>query len=100
MTSRTREPAEALRRVIENAVLLIFASLLVMSVALGRFADGLLWCGALMVCFAHSCDGRERRRLQGDDQAGRAQSPRTRRYDVVRWVGLALAFIGAAGVAR
>ena len=92
---RRRPPAEVLRRVLENAALLAFASLLVMSVMAGRYAGALLWSGALIVFFTHAWESRssldlaERRALH----ASRAQ-----RYDGLRWIGLALALVGAAAL--
>jgi hypothetical protein len=99
MTIRTREPREALRRVLENAVILIFASLLVMSVAMARYDGALLWGGALMVFFAHACEGRARRGPQDAAAVSSPTTPPARRYDTLRWVGLILACAGAAGFA-
>lgn len=99
MTIQTREPSEALRRVLENAVILIFASLLVMSVALSRYDGALLWGGALMVFFAHAWEGRARRRPQDAPAGSVPGAPPARRYDTLRWVGLVLACAGAAGFA-
>jgi len=91
---RRRPPVEALGRVLENAALLAFASLLVMSVVAGRYASALLWSGALIVFFAHAWESRS----LPLDAAERLtpQASRSQRYDTVRWIGLALAVVGAA----
>jgi hypothetical protein len=97
MKGRTHEPGFAVRRILENAGILIFASLLVMSVALGRYSGALVWCGALIVFFAHTWEGRAQR--QHDDppaMAGTALRPR--HYDTLRWLGLALSLTGAAAM--
>lgn len=99
MTIHTREPSEALRRVLENAVILIFASLLVMSVAMARYDGALLWGGALMVFFAHAWESRSRRRPHDSPAVSSPAPPPARRYDTLRWVGLILACAGAAGFA-
>jgi len=95
MMSPTRFPTESLRRVLENAGLLILASLLVMSLALGRYSGALVWCGALMVFFAHAWEGRVQRRA-GDERAARhaVADSRGRHFDALRWVGLLLACSG------
>ena len=98
MSSRAREPSDAVRRILENAGLLIFASLLVMSIALGRYTGALVWCGALMVFFAHAWEGRASRR-SATDFAPQAEDARPRHYDALRWVGLALSLLGAAALA-
>lgn len=97
MTSRVRTPGIALRRVCENAGILIFASLVVMSIALGRYPGALVWTGALLVFFAHACEGRAASAANsaGADAGARAS---TRRYDLMRWCGLLLASIGAAAI--
>jgi len=97
MIRRTRLPSEALRRILENAALLAFTSLLVMSVVLGRYAGALLWGGALTVFFVHAWEGRSHV-FDAADGLPR-QLLRARRYDSLRWLGLALAFVGAAAAA-
>jgi hypothetical protein len=94
MNRRHRAPSEVLRHLLENAALLTFASLMAMSVFSGRFSGALLWSGALTVFFVHACETR----LQPLDVVDRMprQALRSQRYDVLRWVGLALAFAGAA----
>lgn len=99
MSSRAREPSEAVRRVLENAGILIFASLLVMSIALGRYTGALVWCGALMVFFAHAWEGRASRRNATEFAQRATEGPRPRHYDALRWVGLALSLLGAAALA-
>ncbi|HJW53167.1 MAG TPA: hypothetical protein VJ501_14235 [Burkholderiaceae bacterium] len=93
---RRRPPVEALGRVLENAALLAFASLLVMSVMAGRYAGALLWSGALIVFFTHAWESRS----LPLDTAERLplQASRSQRYDRVRWIGLALAVVGAAAL--
>ena len=98
MSSRAREPGDAVRRVLENAGILIFASLLVMSIAMGRYTGALVWCGALMVFFAHAWEGRASRR-NAADAAPQAQGARPRQFDALRWVGVALSLLGAAALA-
>lgn len=73
-------------RVFGNAALLAFASLLVMSVASGHIAAGLLWGGALLVFLASALD---RRPIS-------MRRPSIERVDTLRWCGLALALAGAA----
>ena len=98
MSSRAREPGDAVRRVLENAGILIFASLLVMSIALGRYTGALLWCGALMVVFAHAWEGRASRH-SAIDVAPQEEGARPRHYDALRWVGVLLSLLGAAALA-
>jgi hypothetical protein len=98
MSSRAREPGDAVRRVLENAGILIFASLLVMSIALGRYTGALVWCGALMVFFAHAWEGRASRRSATGVEP-QAVGTRPRHYDALRWVGVALSLLGAAALA-
>jgi hypothetical protein len=97
MNGRTREPAYALRRVLENAGILIFASLLVMSVVLGRYSGALVWCGALIVFFAHTWEGRSHRQRE-DPSAMVGAAMRPRPYDALRWLGLALSLTGVAAM--
>jgi hypothetical protein len=93
MTERTesgdpgpRARRSVLARIFGNASLLAFASLLVISIAIGRIGSGLLWAGALLVFFASAL---ERRSVPDPSlPAGRA--------DTMRWCGLALALAGAA----
>ena len=95
MKGWAREPGFAVRRILENAGILIFASLLVMSVALGRYSGALVWCGALIVFFAHTWEGRAHRQ-QNDPSAIAGTALRPRHYDTLRWLGLALSLTGAA----
>ncbi len=97
MNGQTREPGEAVRRVLENAGILIFASLLVMSVVLGRYSVALVWCGALMVFFAHTWEDRSRR-LKQDPTVLTHAALRPPHYDALRWLGLALSLTGAAAM--
>jgi hypothetical protein len=90
----TRPPADVLRRILENAALLAFASLLVMSVMAGRYAGALLWSGALIVFFTHAWESRS----SLDLAERRLHASRSQRYDGLRWIGLALAVIGAAAL--
>lgn len=96
MTGRPREAGWALRRVLENAGILIFASLLVMSIALGRYSGALVWCGALAVFFAHAWEARSRRRLNALSAVPTVEATQPRHFDTLRWIGLALALCGAA----
>lgn len=99
MMSRTRPPSEPLRRVLENAGILIFASLLVMSVALGRYTGALVWGGALLVFFAHAWEGRAQPPAARAGAAEAAVPVRARRFDVLRWLGVTLALSGAVALA-
>ena len=99
MSSRAREPSDAVRRVLENAGILIFASLMVMSIALGRYTGALVWCGALMVFFAHAWEGRASRQGTADIAPRPTEGARPRHYDTLRWVGVALSLLGAAALA-
>ena len=86
---RSRRPGRsAVLRVLGNASLLAFASFLVISLAQGHLAAGLLWAGALLVFFAPALDWRNP--ADTDAPTGR------RRADALRWCGLALAVAGAA----
>ena len=91
MTTRVRSSTIALRRVLENSSLLTFASLLVVSVAMQRYSGALVWAGALLVFFAHACDGRVVPPVPG-------RPPKTfaRRMDALRAVGLVICAIGVA----
>ena len=86
---RSRRPGRsAVLRVLGNASLLAFASLLVISLAAGHLAAGLLWAGALLVFFAPALDWRNATDPEG--------ATGLRRGDALRWCGLALAIAGAA----
>lgn len=87
----------AVRRVLENAGILTFASLLVMSAALGRYAVALVWCGALIVFFTHTWEDRSHRACKPPAAPGGA-SLRPRHYDTLRWLGLALSLAGVAAM--
>lgn len=97
MSGQTRNPTNAARRVLENAGILIFASLLVMSVALGRYSVALVWCGALMVFFAHTWESRSLRQSE-DPSAMMTSALRQRHCGVLRWLGLTFALTGAAAM--
>jgi hypothetical protein len=100
MMGPIRFPSDSLRRVIENAALLILASLLVMSVALGRYSGALVWCGALMVFFAHAWESRVQRRAANEPAARHVKvGLRGRHFDALRWVGILLACSGALAFA-
>jgi hypothetical protein len=86
---RPRARRSALARIFGNASLLAFASLLVISIAIGRIGSGLLWAGALLVFFAPALD-----RLAADGV--RASRWFAHRANGLRWCGLALAASGAA----
>jgi hypothetical protein len=89
-------PRYAVRRVLENAGILTFASLLVMSVALGRYAGALVWCGALIVFFTHTWERRSHRASESPTTPdGMALRPR---YDTLRWLGLTLSLAGVAAM--
>lgn len=92
------QPRGVLRRAFENAGILSFASLLVMSVALGRYTGALVWCGALLVFFAHAWEGSVLRRHDVAADAAQAAA-RRRRFNALRGVGVALALAGAFGLA-
>lgn len=96
MTARTREPGWVVRRILENAGLLIFASLLVMSVGFERYSGALVWCGALLVFFAHAWEARVSRRLVEESAGSGSDARRPRHFDALRWAGIALALGGAA----
>lgn len=92
------QPRGALRRALENAGILSFASLLVMSVVLERYTGALVWCGALLVFFAHAWEGSALARLDAAAE-GSPAAARRRRCDALRGVGVALALAGALGLA-
>ena len=96
ISERTR-PRYAVRRVLENAGILTFASLLVMSVALGRYAGALVWCGALIVFFTHTWERRSQRASELPTAPG-GMALRPRHYDTLRWLGLTLALAGVAAM--
>ena len=98
--SPARKPSESLRRILENAGLLIFATLAVMSLALGRYTGALVWSGALLVFFAHAWEGRFPSRVAGAPSPDDSGAPtRSRRFNALRWVGVLLAFCGAVALA-
>jgi hypothetical protein len=97
MTSRARSSTVALRRVFENAVILIFASLMVMSIVLERYPGALVWCGALLVFFVHAWEGRV------TPTSGRAATASAgpggalaHHFNLLRWIGLLLSVTGVA----
>ena len=99
MTTRVRSSTVALRRVFENAVILIFASLFIMSIALERYPGALVWCGALVVFFVHAWEGRV---APAPDHASATSAARSlalaRHFDLLRAIGLLLSVIGAAAL--
>jgi hypothetical protein len=84
-----RSGGSAVLRILRNASLLAFASLLVISLASGRLAAGLLWAGAMLVFLAPALD----RKVETEGGTG---APRARTAEALRWGGLALAVAGAA----
>ena len=90
-------PRYAVRRVLENAGILTFASLLVMSVTLGRYSVALVWCGALIVFFTHTWESRSHRANEPPPSSG-GMALRRRHYDTLRWLGLALSLAGVAAM--
>ncbi|HQR69833.1 MAG TPA: hypothetical protein PLE54_04475 [Burkholderiaceae bacterium] len=97
--SPARKPSEPLRRILENAGLLIFATLAVMSLALGRYTGALVWSGALLVFFAHAWEGRFPSRIAAPSQDDDGAPARSRRFNALRWIGVLLAFSGAIALA-
>jgi hypothetical protein len=91
------QPRGVLRRAFENAGILSFASLLVMSVALGRYTGALVWCGALLVFFVHAWEGSVMQRHDAAADAALAAA-RRRRFDALRGAGVALALAGTLGL--
>jgi hypothetical protein len=85
-TQRRRFSRLTPARVFGNAALLAFASLLVISLASGHIAGGLLWAGALLVFLASAFDR----------QPMAIRTPSIDRVDTLRWCGLALTLAGAA----
>jgi hypothetical protein len=61
------------------------------SVALQRYSSALVWAGALLVFFAHSCDGRV-----DPPMPGRPRRAFARRMDGLRAAGLVICAIGVA----
>jgi len=96
MMWRPRTPGWAVRRVLENAGILIFASLAVMSLVLGRYSGALVWCGALVVFFAHAWETRAPRRFDEVSTTAIVEAAHPRHFDALRWLGIALAFAGTA----
>jgi len=90
--------AHALRRVLENASILTFASLLVMSLALGRYTGALVWTGALLVFFAQAWEARAPLRSDDESPAPDARRASPRHFDVLRWLGVMLALGGVAAL--
>jgi hypothetical protein len=86
-----RAPADWLRRALENAGILAFACLFVMSLVLGRYGSALLWGGALLVFFAQAWQTR----LAGGEDAAYAAAA-ARRCALLRASGVTLAVVGAA----
>ena len=84
-----RATRPAVSRILFNAALLTFASLLVISLAAGRPGAGLLWAGALLVFLAPTLDRLAKDRTIGIDAIAR-------HADRLRWAGLAFAVAGAA----
>jgi hypothetical protein len=82
---RRRFGGITLARVLGNAALLSFASLMVISVASGRIAAGLVWGGALLVFLAAALE-----------RQPAVRTPAIDRIAALRWCGLALALAGVA----
>jgi hypothetical protein len=98
MTVRVRHTGEAVRRVLENASLLIFASLGVVAVALDRYAVALVWWGALLVFFAQAWEGRSAAKEPDPAAGNAADALRRRRIGALRCAGLLLAAGGVLGL--
>ena len=83
-----RTPESWFARLLGNAGLLALAILMVTSLGLGRYAQALVWLGALLVVFVHTCEA-------GRQAVQRALTRRARRRaDAVRFIGTACALIG------
>jgi hypothetical protein len=83
-------------RVLENAGVLAFASLLAMSLVMGRYTGALLWLGALLVFFAQAWEARLR---SAGLPAGFAQPSQLSSFlGSLRRAGVGLSLIGAAAL--
>jgi hypothetical protein len=60
MTGQAEKSGSRVWRVLENAGILTFASLLAMSLLMQRYAVALVWFGALLVFFAQAWEARLR----------------------------------------
>jgi hypothetical protein len=83
-------------RVLENAGVLAFASLLAMSLVMGRYTGALVWLGALLVFFAQAWETRLR---AAGLPAGLARSSQLSSFlETLRRAGVGLSLIGVVAL--
>jgi len=92
MTERF-ERAGGVWRVLENAGVLAFASLLAMSLVMGRYTGALVWLGALLVFFAQAWEARLR---ATGLPIGLARPSLCNFLELLRRAGVGLSLIGVA----
>jgi len=83
-------------RVLENAGVLAFASLLAMSLVMGRYTGALVWLGALLVFFSQAWETRLR---AAGLRAGLARSSQLSSFlETLRRAGVGLSLIGVVAL--
>ena len=93
MTDRY-ERADGVWRVLENAGVLAFASLLAMSLVMERYTGALVWLGALLVFFAQAWEARLR---AASLPTALAQPSQLGNFlETLRRAGIGLSLIGVA----
>jgi hypothetical protein len=90
------ERAGGVWRVLENAGVLAFASLLAMSLVMERYTGALLWLGALLVFFAQAWEARLR--AAGFPTGLARPSQLVSFLDALRRAGVGLSLIGVAAL--
>lgn len=90
------ERAGGVWRVLENAGVLAFASLLAMSLVMERYTGALLWLGALLVFFAQAWEARLRAAGLPTELARPSQLGSF--LDALRRAGVGLSLIGVAAL--
>lgn len=95
MTGQAGKSGSGVWRVLENAGILAFASLLAMSVLLQRYAVALVWLGALLVFFAQAWEAR----LLSPAGVRPFLTPLGNFLDRLRRIGVGVSLLGVATLA-
>jgi hypothetical protein len=94
MTGQAGRSSSGIWRVLENAGVLTFASLLAMSLLMHRYAAALVWLGALLVLFAQAWEARLH-----PDGVRPLLTPLGNFLDWLRRIGVGVSLLGVASLA-
>lgn len=95
MTGQAGKSGSGIWRVLENAGILTFASLLAMSLLMERYSVALVWLGALLVFFAQAWEAR----LRSPAGVRPLFTPLGSLLDWLRRIGVGLSLIGVVTIA-